>query len=223
MEFQNLSRHYDNNFKGIEKLKWLPWVGESYNRSKTIVIGESQYEDGDEWQEENINATRILIDKRFLGDRGRLYDNVEKVLLNLENPTLEQGNHLWKSVSYMNLVQRLMSSKKERPNDSDFDTGWSVFLKVAGILRPSTCIVLGKASCGRLGYYLNNHDLSWERSNVQEFYTTDKVINLKQDSHTLKLIFINHPSGSYGFSCERWGKFISDNEPSLRSLLMDVE
>lgn len=220
MEFQYNVTDFDERFKSIKGLKWLPWVGQFYNKTKIVILGESQYEDGDEWQEDNIDATRILIGKRFSGDRGKIYSNVEKILLSIDNPSQEQGNFIWKSVAYWNLVPRLMSSRSERPIHKDFDNGWRLFFDFIDIFqpKPTTCIVLGKSSCGRLGYYLNNNDTSWNR-NIKEFYATEKIINLSKNGHKLKLIFINHPSGSRGFNYKDWAQLISENEPNLRQLL----
>ncbi len=219
MEFQkHLFTELDSQMTKVVGLKWLPWIGQNYNSTKTVILGESQYEDGDEWQEDNVDATRILIGKRFSGSKGKIYTNVEKVLLSMDNPTMEQGNYLWESVTYWNLVQRLMTSIKERPSDKDFDDSWAVFFSLVEIIKPTTCIVLGKSSCGRLGYYLNNNETSWERT-VDEFYVTEKIITLSKGNHKMKLIFINHPSGSRGFDYKHWAKLIGDNEPDLQQLL----
>ena len=215
---EHLFTEFDTQITKVASLKWLPWVGQHYSRTKIVVLGESQYEDGDEWQEDNIDATRILIGNRFSGSRGKIYTNVEKVLLSMDNPTMEQGNYLWESVTYWNLVQRLMTSIKERPNDADYNNGWAIFFSLVEIIKPTICIVLGKSSCGRLGYYLNNIDTTWER-NVPEFYATEKIINLSKNGHKIKLIFINHPSGSRGFNYKHWAELISDNQPDLRQLL----
>ena len=218
---EHLFTGFDSKISEIPSLKWLPWIGQNYFNTKIVVLGESQYEDGDEWQENNRDATRILIGNRFSGTKGKIFTNVERVLLSSDNPTLEEKNKFWKSVAYWNLVQRLMASIKERPSDKDFDDGWATFLFLVEILRPATCIVLGKGSCGRLGYYLNNNETNWER-NIAEFYSNEKIINLSKGDHKLKLIFINHPSGSRGFKYNLWAKLISENEPSLRHLLTNA-
>lgn len=219
MEVQeNLFTSFDERLVNVANLKWLPWIGKHYSKTNTVILGESQYEDGDAWQDANINATRTNISLRFSGSRGKLFTNVEKVLLDMNNPTLAEGNNVWKSVTYFNLVQRLLSSKEERPDDKDFDKGWQVFFSIVDIIKPNICIVLGKSSCGRLGYYLNNNETGWER-NVSEFYQTEKVISLTKNEHKLKLIFINHPSGSRAFNYEKWAKLIGDNVPELGKLL----
>lgn len=221
MNFQeNQITEFDEQLKKLPDLKWLPWIGQHYNKTKTVILGESQYEDGDEWQDDNIDATRILISKRFSGDRGKIYTNVEKVLLGKKNPTIDEGNFLWKSVTYSNLVPRLMSSIKERPNEIDFDNGWKIFFDLVEIINPKTCIVLGKSSWGRFCHYLNYNEtgIKWER-NISEFHAVERIINLSKNDTKIKLIFINHPSGSRGFNYEYWSKLISENEPSLRRLL----
>jgi hypothetical protein len=225
MDFQeNLLTDLDDDLKQIKNLKWLPWIGKNYSKTRTIILGESQYEDGHWWEEDNIDATRTLIGKRFSGDRGKLYSNVEKILLAADNPTQIQGINFWKSVAYWNLVPRLMSSRSERPNDKDFNDGWRLFFDLVEALdpKPTTCIVLGKSSCGRLGYYLTNNDTSWDKNNP-EFYEKEKIINLSKGDNKLKLIFLNHPSGSFGFDTKYWTKLVSDNEVNLQHLLLETD
>ena len=220
MENNYLLTSYDKEFLNVVGLKWLPWIGTNYDNTKTVIVGESQYEDGDYWQYENIDATRILISKRFDGDRGKIYTNIEKVLLGIEKPTLEQGNFVWKSVVYLNLVQRLMSSRNERPNDLDFDNGWMTFFKIVEIIKPTTCIVIGKKSWGRFCNYLNNNEngAKWNKE-ISEFHAVERIVTLSKDTYQLKLIFINHASGSRGFDYKHWANLINESEPQLRQLL----
>ncbi len=215
---ENMLTSSDDIISQIEGLKWLPWIGVNYHNSKIMVLGESHYEDGDNWQENNIDTTRTMIGVRFNGHRGKLYSIVEKVLLSSESPTQAEGHDLWKSVVYYNLVQRLMSSIKERPSVEDFDKGWDTFFKLIEIIKPRYCIVLGKASCGRLGYYLNNVETGWER-NIPEFYAKEKIINLIKNGNKLKLIFINHPTGSRGFNFNYWANLINEDSPELSIVL----
>lgn len=218
---EHIITDYDEIFKKIVGIKWIPWFGKHYYRTKTIVLGESQYEDGDEWQDDNIDATRILIEKRLSGSKGILYTNVEKVLLSINNPSKFESNLLWSSIIYWNLVPRLMSNRNERPGHADYDNGWKLFFNIIKTIQPqpTTCIVLGKSSCGRLGYYLNNNTTEWEK-NSTEFYASEKIINLTNNGNKLKLIFINHPSGSRGFDYKFWTRHIAENAPNLQNVLM---
>ncbi|MDI9312380.1 MAG: hypothetical protein QM535_19375 [Limnohabitans sp.] len=212
MNFEKNFDVFDKEFLNIENLKWLPWIGHNYPKTKIIILGESQYEDGDDWQEDNINATRILINNRFSGHRGQAYSNVVKVLLSIDSPTQADNDFVWESTSFWNLVPRLMRSREERPKDEDFDNGWKLFFEIIEILepKPTTCIVLGKSSLGRLGYLLNNNQILWNR-NVEDFYKPEKVITLSKNDNQIKLIFINHPSGSFGFDYKKWAKLVSEN------------
>lgn len=214
---------FDTEIKKIDGLNWLPWIGKDFNQTKTIILGESHYEDGDEWQKDNYETTRIIIQKRIDDVHGKwtLHNNFEKTILGKDNIGLEERNNIWNSVTYWNLVQRLMDStngKSDRPNDNDFDKGWEVFFKLIQVIKPKFCIVLGKASCGRLGYYLNNIETDWVR-NVAEFYNDEKIITLSNKGNNLKLIFINHPSGSYGFDYKYWANLIYKEHPEFRQLL----
>lgn len=220
MEFdsKNLSTDLDKHLIKLKGLKWLPWTGYYYFKTRIVVLGESQYEDGDEWQDDP-SATRTLINKQFSDDKGKLYSNTEKVLLSIQNPTQQQTNCVWRSVTYWNLVQRLLPSRQERPNDEDYDNGWKLFLEIVEILKPKICIVLGKSSIGRLGYFLNNNVTRWNR-NVPEFYAKEKIINLWSTDEKMKMIFINHPSGSRGFIYKHWADLIIKSAPDLKETIL---
>jgi hypothetical protein len=218
----NIDERFETELNKVDSLKWLPWIGKNYNETKIFILGESQYEDGDDWQDENNLATRILIQKGFTDGFGKIQKIATKTLLAKLSPSDEERNYVWESVIYHNLTQRLMSSIEERPSEEDFDNGWKVFLELAEVTRPNTCIVLGKSTIGRLGYYLNNNDTGWER-NVSEFYESEKIINLSKDNYKLKLIFINHPTGSHGFDYEYWADLIDRNDSDLRTKLTKSE
>lgn len=204
--------------KIIKGLKWHPWIGDLYSLGGMLILGESQYEDGDFWQEDNTEATKTLVQKRLNGGKNRILQNTEKVIFSSNQILDTQIKSQWNSVIYYNLVQRLMSSRSERPNDKDFDFGWKVFFELWEILQPSLCIVLGKSSCGRLGYFLTHNDTKWNR-NKSEFYTNEKVINLSRDNQKTQLIFINHPSGSRGFSFNKWSELIRKEQPEIENFL----
>lgn len=139
----------DQNLDSIENLNWLPWIGEEYSKTKLLIIGESHYEDGDFWQEENKDTTRVITQKRIdeINGKWTLHRNVEKIILNKTDISVDERKNLWNSVSYWNLVQRLLDSrnKTDRPKDVDFDLGWNLFFEIYEILEPKYCLVLGKA------------------------------------------------------------------------------
>ncbi|MGB0871276.1 MAG: hypothetical protein ACPGSD_16925 [Flavobacteriales bacterium] len=193
----------------METLKWYPWIGKAFNKSKLLIIGESHYEDGDDWQLGNKETTRIITQKRIDNVNGKwtLHRNVEKTILNLPNISLLERQALWNSVAYWNLVQRLLDSRNhaDRPGDEDFKLGWELFFKIYKVLEPKFCLVLGKASFGSLGSYLTNPKSEW-KLDKSEFNPNDKLFKLKNGKKEMTLVFINHPSGSFGFDYQKWAQ-----------------
>jgi hypothetical protein len=200
---------FDSDFDKLEMLKWYPWIGENYERNKILIIGESHYEDGEFWQLGNKETTRIITQKRFDDINGKwtLHRNVEKTILNKTDITLEERTELWNSVAYWNLVQRLLGSRNttDRPNFEDFDLGWKLFFQIYEILEPKYCLVLGKASFGALGNYLTNCQTEWKIIK-SELNPNEKILKLNNGKQEIKLLFINHPSGSLGFNYQKWAE-----------------
>ena len=104
---------FDEKFKAIPNLKWLPWIGERYERTGTMILGESQYENGDDWQEDNINATRGLIDGRFQDKiKYDIYGKTERVVTGIEKAYIKSIAicmgicSLFKSSTAINVFQR---------------------------------------------------------------------------------------------------------------------
>jgi len=209
-----MTNKFDSDFDKIKTLNWYPWIGKNYVSKGILILGESHYEDGDEWQNGNKNTSRIITEKRIDNERGKwtLHNNVEKSLLNKNTISIEERNDFWNSVTYWNLIQRLLDSRhrNDRPIDEDFDNGWKTFFQVIEILQPKHIIVLGKASCGRLGYYLQNSQSEWSKNDEDFQRKEKKVITLKKGEKEIKLIFINHPSGSFGFNYEKWAELIKE-------------
>ena len=217
-----LDKGLDVHFKSIQpQLHWLPWVGKNYLNSpqgkRLLLLGESHYVPDDEdesgylkdtWTRDFIRKEGLKQPHWYMGNPiNPLIRNTEKAIMNSDIITDDSKIKIWQSVSFYNLVQKLLSSRKgeHRPIDEDFDHGWDVFFKIVDFLKPDTCIVLGKSSCGRLGYHLNNNETGWDRM-IPEFYSKEKIINLSKDGYKLKLIFIKHPS-SY-FSWKNWAGFL---------------
>lgn len=217
----NSENKFDNEIKSLPNIKWLPWIGKNFIDTQVLILGESHYEDGHYWQDSD-STTRIILNKRLSGNKVKLYSNFERIILTKKDLSIEEINKFWSSLCYYNLVQRLMNSIKERPNKDDFDSGWNIFFNLIEVISPKVCIVLGKSSFGRLGFYLkNNNQFNWNGI-TEEFYDDKKIIHLTKEEKELTLIFINHPSGSRGFSCEYWTDFINKNEPEVLNLLNKV-
>lgn len=217
---KNLSRNFDDHFNLIEDLSWLPWVGVDYPTSRIMIIGESHYEDGDYWQEGNRDTTRIHVSTSFEGNPAKLRMIIEKVILGKELSTQDERERIWRSCVYLNLVQRLLKNSTGDLKHEDLLMGWNKFFQLVDILKPDYCLVLAKGMSGSLGEYLNTNDTGWDR-NIQEFYEKEKVINLRRDDEMLKLLFINHPTGSRGFDYLRWSDLIEHESPEIKMRLVN--
>lgn len=218
-----LDSSFDSKFSTLKDLNWLPWIGENFIKKKVLLIAESHYDDNDGWLNYN-NATRNFVNNQGLNSHNpdfknrRLFQQIEKTLLNRETSTFDERNKIWTSVAFFNLVQRLLPSSGDRPNDEDYDKGWLNFLNVVDILKPEVCIKYGYEGIGRLGYLLNNYDIGWTRDDVQEFYTKPYCINLTKDNYKLRIIFTYHPTGSRGFYYDEWAAHIQNKYPNINSI-----
>lgn len=210
---------FDEQFKEIKGLTWLPWVGKNYSNlssnNQLIIVGESNYDWGEEGSKDclkNPEFTRIIIQDDGIDDpesNRKIMRNIERVFYDF--PTREQKIKLWQSVVYYNLVQRYMEtyteSKKDRPTDKDYLDGWNIFFKIIKVLKPSYCLFCGVASAKHFQSFENNGCQSEGIKHLDKVGSTlprtGTVISVE---HSTKLIFIKHPS-SY-FPWESWAEFI---------------
>jgi hypothetical protein len=219
---------FDNDLLQISSFAYQPWIGENFAKTKIQIIGDSHYDDGDDWLPNNKQATRQLINNNGVNSDNPKFSKapflrvVEKIISNRQLTLPQERAAFWKNVSFLNLSQRLMPTIKERPTDADFDLGWETFLKYALVTKPTICIKLGIDGIGRLGYFLNNNETDWKR-NVKEFYTRPFVLNLTNGDYHLKIVVINHPTGSRGFDTAKWTSLIHKEFPELQKLLSDRE
>lgn len=219
----DLDTSFDLQFEHLSELNWLPWVGKNYKGKKVLLIGESHYDDEDGWLYLK-DATRKFVNNQGLNSNNpdfknrRIFQQIEKTLLNKEMSSLEEREAIWTSVSYYNLVQRLLPSRKERPTDEDYDLGWRIFLDVVEILKPEVCIKYGYDGIGRLGNLLNLYDTGWKRDNVMEFYNKPYCINLTKNDFKLKIVFTPHPTGSFAFDYITWAEHIRQNYSKIEHI-----
>lgn len=215
---------FDHDLINIANRKWLPWIGQDYSKTQILLIGESFYEDGDGWLE-NPFAIRNFVTNQGLnsdkdGFKKRLFfHNIEKTLLNKAKTDYQERTDLWTSVAFVNLVQKILESRKIRPSHKDYDEGWNVILDMIEIIKPKLCIRLGIHGIGRLGCKLAN-EKKWQYQE-NDFYKKPYIINLKKDNFDTKLIFTNHPSGSLAYNYSYWYGIISQNDPEERIKQLD--
>ena len=218
---------FDEQLGRITNLKWRPWVGKDYSKSKLLILGESTYQDdGEEWLDDP-DAMRGFVQNQGLDSANpkfsnrRFFNAIEKTVLNQPSTSLEERERFWTSVAYTNVVQRIMCSRNEKPKPSDFDDGWMKVLQLLETIRPTVVIKLGIEGVGRLAYLMDKKNTGWGFI-AEEFNWKRRpiVTNLMKDSYSVKIIFINHPTGSFGFDFSEWADVIINNAPGLREKIL---
>ncbi len=224
-DLSNVDTSYDDIFSGELHLRWMPWVGVTFTQTpiRTMILGESTYnweqENGSDYEkvENRINKSdhlRILHQNHALNytRNSSFVRNIERAIFLKKNPLLEQKQWLWSSVVYHNLVQRHMPTIADRPKYSDYITGWMTFVELAKLMELDQCIVYGleyNKLCS-LADVLNDSNVYFThikaKNKVGRSYP--RIVNIKLNSKTVKLIFIRHPS-SY-FSWEKWGQVLKN-------------
>jgi len=203
---------YDPELNKVSPLLMLPWIGENYNKTRVLFVGESDYDEGTgfhpNWKREWIQNMRITATKTD----SKLLNNIDKTLLGIGiNP--ERQRNLWNSVAYTNLTQRAMNwqvNHDDKPTNSDLLTGWQTILHILLIVKPQFIIKWGIKGDGILR---GNKYSGWQIENI----TNDRFLLLKHDSgFTTRILFTHHPSRSY--KPEKWSETISNNLPKINSL-----
>lgn len=231
--------NFDEEFKKIEKLHWLPWVGDNYfnlhNDQKLIVVGNSHYawDEGDVDENEGV---RLMLDKedftrQDVNKTGMKegwwkegkdtipprVTNIEK-LFSIDSSDLKQKQLFWQSICYFNLIQRPLKSRKDidKGQPQDYLNGWKVFYKVTDILKPAYCLFIGVAAANHFSSdpaNKNNYSSDRLKSEMKLNKTNGtyprKMILKNNKGQLINMLFIKHTS-----------KYFS---PMLWKILMDEE
>ena len=206
-----LSLKYDDDFREITGLKWLPWIGAKYfdSEPRVLIVGESHYllPKDDKYYEKNKQEaeqpdfTRNVV-QTFCVDQKKpqpTYDNLNRCLFGKKNAKEE-----WQQLAFYNFIQRPMKNNKKRPKSEDWETGWKVFAELIKILKPTKCIFIGVAAA--------------DNNNKYECIKKEKVGRVAPrffeipigEQNAIPCIAIKHTS-QY-FSWEEWYKFLINND-----------
>lgn len=214
---QYIDMKYDKQFELNSKLTWLPFVGKDYDTCKTkwLIVGERHYIPDGEDRSIYINKdwTRVFILKNGLQvtpwfkneKKNILTREIEKTLLN------KNDSKVWNSLSFYNLSQRLLESRKERPSYKDIVEGLSVFIDVVSILKPDKIIFFGVESAKHFQLVLDQKGVKVIPNNQYTEKingTNPKRFDLKLDDQTIKCLFIRNPGNS--FTACKWHELIID-------------
>ena len=197
---------YDNDFKKIEGLKWLPWVGKNYDATRIFVLGASHYEwikQGEAgYQDMKDSIERSEFTRGIVAGHGLMRDssgantfcNFRKCLLNDDAYSFDAKKELWSSVLFYNLLQEPMIGDTDTiVTDDNEAIAWDVFKKITIMLKPEICIVWGVSV---LDYWSKKHDEFKDKYEHKEkvggSYPRETVINI--DRYNVPICVIQHPS-----------------------------
>ncbi len=224
---QTSSYQYDKEFRGIDKLSWLPWVGARYAESppgsRSLIVGESHYtpERDPAKVQESIKSyqstpehTRSAITESAINRSwtNKTFDNIPRLVLGGD---AKDRAEFWSTVAYHNLIQRVMryGAPPERPTQADIDAGWKIFASVIRTLAPDLVIVLGSCGAPRFGP-------SMEALNVPHKYQP-RVAKVGRcwayagevtvGGKCTPLVFTRHPSQF--FSWREWHGLVASRHP----------
>lgn len=213
-----MDKQFDKPLSQIDHFKWLPWIGQNYVSSdaKLMVLGESHYLcKGDSEEDYKKEFTREFIEKHRNGEEEtNVIRNFEKTLLNRDrNEELNETERcaIADSIVYQVIIQRLLDSSEERPEDADFSKDWKIILETIKVLKPNTVISLGVKAFESLTR------LEYEGLIVKEEKWADKKINgaypryckIELNGNPIDIIFLRHTSGTMGgYYPNEWHKFV---------------
>jgi len=217
----------DQNLSQIQRLKWLPWIGDQFfavgEINRLLIVGESHYHDGTEQSIEKHDLaefTRIVINEMAIGRqyyKTKIFPNLHKALFRNDN---FNASILWNLVAYYNFIQRPMNTKTSRPTYDDFYYGWKTFFDVAKVLKPTTCLFIGTSAANSFVNAIQSSDFSTDGLNREDriggAYAKTAIIRDVNNNET-KLIFIRHTSQMFSWS--RWNDYLRKTIPTKLTVL----
>jgi hypothetical protein len=229
---------YDELFRKIQNLNWLPWVGINFpGRSpdrRLLIIGESHYA----WvaQVEQLeqhrksyfgrhNYTReVIAEDAIRGEwHSRTLDTIPKLLFKTSRIDLKR---FWAHTAYYNFIQTNLphynrGASPERPTPEDFVLGWPTFAEVVRVLRPSHCLFIGVLSTYHFNDCMRRQKVQFEeiRRTAKIGRTWGRAAKLKIEDSMIELCFVQH-LGKY-FNWRLWHDYLQTHHPEMMNWLND--
>ncbi len=212
-------------------LAWYPWVGKNYLSApvKVWIIAESHYinHSGDNQQAaQNPLYTRRIAAERIIPQyfwTNPTLDRINQTMAGRHIPPAET-HLLWQNAAFSNLIQRPMSSPKERPSPKDIAAGWNIFPALLNILKPDYCLFMGLAAINRLDTRpngLNAESPKWTQDKIGNAYAREPF-TVSTDKHQAQAAAIRHP-GRY-FNAQKWHIWLRSNfSPPMEYLQQNMQ
>lgn len=219
---------YDEEFNKINsgheeyQLKIYPWVGKKYPsaKKKILVVGESNYKYWDESvNKELTNEIRNIINYWvYEQDRGIAFFNTISKLLGVKNDATNRRS-FYDTISFYNIVQTVMESPVDRPNDDCFIKGWKVFIDVIDILQPDYCIFIGVTASNYFNYVMTEmnkefEEVKWGNELIGGTYPRRFSYTYSKNGapYKLNIVAVRHVSSF--FSIDKWNDYLKKDEYS---------
>lgn len=219
-------KKYDDRFKMIDGLEWLPWVGKNYDKTGVLIIAESHYGGETEFEADGSAKPDKEFTRRFVSRHadGENMWKMPNYLMRIIcgggfSDEDEQRKEFWENVAFYNHVQKLMRlATRQRPSKEDFRNGWDVFSEVVKILKPDYCLFIGLIASYSFNIKMKEKGLSYEPVSWMEKINgaCPRRFSLTVDGHKTEVIGIRHTSGR--ISPDKWHDFLCTNwaEPLKR-------
>lgn len=110
-------------------------------------------------------------------------------------------------------------NSRERPNAEDIRRGWSVFVELVQILKPSYCLFLGVESFNYCDECLDNLGVKHLGVDYKDKIsgTYGRSAKIIFDEYSVSLIGIQHPGAR--ISIKKWHEYLNRSYPALMQSL----
>lgn len=214
-------KKYDDRFKSIDGLEWLPWVGKNYDKTGVLIIAESHYGGDTEFEADGSAKPDKEFTRRFVirhADGVNMWKMPNNLMRAVWEGDCRVGNRkiFWENVAFYNHVQKLMElATRQRPSDEDFRNGWDVFPEVVKILKPDYCLFVGLQAFKSFGDKMQEKGLSFEGKGFEKINRVwPRRYTLTVDGHKTEITGIKH-TARY-FSWKKWYDFLHENWTPLK-------
>lgn len=210
-------------------LKWLPWVGNSYEPGGLLVVGESNYANDKAGATSDIAVAAVNGNWRFTNrvvevfclsrsESNGTFDGVTYLLKKSSDAEVSSvSSEVWNSFAYMDLIQEAMKgigwkgtenrTKSERPGAHLWKPGWVALAEVIKILKPGSLMFVGS----ELAYKCNK---KWLPQGIEghitnvckpdgKFWLRTGWVRLN-DGKEIKVVSIPNPHSAHGYLRECW-------------------
>lgn len=205
-------------------LTWKPWVGNSYKEGGLMVVGDTNYADGDmgatpeaaiatvnnDWHFTENVVRRFCISRK---DTNRTFDAITYLLMKSASDKVEGASSaVWNSFAYIDAIQRAMRgrgwgfTKRERPCDDLWEDGWKAVCGAVRLLRPGRLLFVGAELARHCTRKYLPHGVSAEISDDRKIgfqYLRMGHLSVGEDTG-VPIFAIPNPASARGFQKQVW-------------------